>query len=348
MPRSGHYPSRTKDHTFVWLAALHSFVLLAWPAMPAIAAGVWWNSNTIAHNFIHRPFFHSPRLNRMFSMYLSVLLGIPQTVWRERHLAHHRGVHWRLRGLPQMAAEAAAVIALWVFLGITHPHFFLLSYVPGYLAGLGLCALQGYYEHAQAVTSHYGTFYNFLCFNDGYHAEHHAHPRAHWSELPGYVHPGARTSRWPAMLRWLDHALEFLEEIVLRSPALQRFVLTKHRAALVRLVPRNARRILIIGGGLFPRTAVILRELLPTAEIEIMDENAANLETAHRILGGGFDFIHQHYEAHRTGHDLVVIPLAYGGSREAVYRNPPAPTVLVHDWMWKRRGAGQMVSVALL
>ena len=53
-----------------------------------IAIGVWWNSNTIAHNFIHRPFFRSRRFNALFSAYLSVLLGIPQVLWRDRHLAH--------------------------------------------------------------------------------------------------------------------------------------------------------------------------------------------------------------------------------------------------------------------
>jgi hypothetical protein len=332
----------------VWLAALHGSILLAWPAMPAIAAGVWWNSNTIAHNLIHRPFFRSLRLNRIFSMYLSVLLGIPHTLWRERHLAHHRSERWRLRGSPQMAAETAAVIALWAFLAITHRRFFLLSYVPGYLVGLGLCALQGHYEHFQGVTSHYGTLYNFLCFNDGYHAEHHAHSGVHWSKLPRYTKAGVRTSRWPAPMRWLDHVLEYLEKLVLWSPALQRFVLSKHRAALVKLVPRGVRRVLIVGGGLFPRTSLILQELLPNAEIEIMDENAVNLETARRILGKRFGYIHQHYEPRQSGHDLVVIPLAYAGSREIVYDNPPAPAVLVHDWIWKRRGTGHTISVALL
>ena len=36
--------------------------------------------------------------------------------------------------------------------------------------------------------------------------------------------------------------------------------------------------------------------------------------------------------------DLVVIPLAFVGDRESVlYRAPPAPRVLVHDWIWRRR-----------
>src|SRR5438874_9742981 len=44
-----------------------SDLLAAWPLAPLIAVGVWWNSNTIAHNFIHRPFFRSAGMNRVFS-----------------------------------------------------------------------------------------------------------------------------------------------------------------------------------------------------------------------------------------------------------------------------------------
>ena len=54
--------------------------------------------------------------------------------------------------------------------------FFLTTYLPGYAGGLALCALHGHYEHAGGTTSHYGTLYNVLLFNDGFHVEHHAHP----------------------------------------------------------------------------------------------------------------------------------------------------------------------------
>src|SRR6266481_8497336 len=84
------------DALFVALAALHGVVLAGWPTTAAVAIGVWWNSNTIAHNFIHRPFFRATGMNRVFSAALSVLLGIPQTLWRDRHLAHHAGIEWRL------------------------------------------------------------------------------------------------------------------------------------------------------------------------------------------------------------------------------------------------------------
>ena len=46
--------------------------------------------------------------------------------------------------------------------------------------------------------------------------------------------------------------------------------------------------------------------------------------------------------------DLVVIPLSFIGDRDRVYREPAAPVVLVHDWMWKTRGGGVRVSWLLL
>src|SRR5262249_30481485 len=79
------------DALLVALALAHGVLLLAFPVAPVIALGVWWNSNTVAHYAIHAPFFRSRRVNALFRLYLSGLLGIPQTVWRERHLAHHAG-----------------------------------------------------------------------------------------------------------------------------------------------------------------------------------------------------------------------------------------------------------------
>jgi hypothetical protein len=43
-----------------------------------------------------------------------------------------------------------------------------------------------------------------------------------------------------------------------------------------------------------------------------------------------------------------VFPLAFDGARAAGYRAPPAPVVFVHDWVWRRRGAGVVVSLLLL
>jgi hypothetical protein len=352
-PRTGIWRFSRRDSILVALAALHTLALAMWPVAPLIALGMWWNSNTIAHNFIHRPFFRSAGMNRSFSAALSVLLGIPQTLWRDRHMAHHAGLAWRLRISRQLVIETALVLCLWAALTSLDPRFFVLVYLPGYFGGLALCALQGHWEHAVGrPTSHYGRVYNFLCFNDGYHAEHHANPATHWTHLRRRMETGAAISRWPPLMRWLDvRPLEALECLVLRSPWLQRYVLRNHRRAFHALLPQlpTIRRATIVGGGLYPRTAIILRELLPAAHLTIVDSNPRHLETARGFLGGSVEYRTERYPAGRLQDcDLTIIPLCLNGDRAAIYRRPPSPAVLVHDWIWRRRGTGTIVSAALL
>jgi len=154
--------------------------------------------------------------------------------------------------------------------------------------------------------------------------------------------------------RWRISPLEALERLVLRSRLLQRFVLRVHRRALrdlIALLP-PPQRIAIVGGGLFPRTAMILRSLAPDAEITIVDASCENLDVA-RAWISDVASVHAHYPTqagvrHVSDTDLIVIPLCFDGDREAIYREPPAPAVIVHDWMWRRRGTGRVVSLALL
>src|SRR5262249_4824618 len=158
---------------------------------------------------------------------------------------------------------------------------FLTGYLPGYLLGLGLCWLQGHYEHHRGTISHHGRLYNLLFFNDGYHVEHHERPGLHWTRLPGAARAEVPTSPWPAVLCWLEwFALAGLERLVVRSPLLQRFVLVRHRAAFARLLPPlpEGARVVIVGGGLFPRTLLVLRELLPGASFTVLDRDAGHLE----------------------------------------------------------------------
>jgi hypothetical protein len=339
------------DALLIALAAGQGVLLVLVPAAPVIALGVWWNSNTIAHNFIHRPFFRSRTLNRLFALYQTVLLGIPQSLWRARHLAHHAGAPWRLRLSSELLLEIALVLGLWTALVIKVPQFFVGVYLPAYAAGLGLCWLHGYYEHINGTTSHHGRLYNFLFFNDGYHVEHHAYPGAHWTELPGRAVPGTQKSRWPAVLRWLDTvSLESLERCVLSSRYLQRFVLAKHERAFRRLLAGipPVRRIGIVGGGLFPRTYLICRRVLPEAQLVVIDASAANLQTAQAFVPDKVTVIHDWYDPNRhNDFDLLIIPLAFIGDRSVFYRRPPAPMVLIHDWLWRRHRPGVIISLFL-
>jgi hypothetical protein len=339
------------DALLLALAAGHGLLLALAPSAPVIALGLWWNSNTIAHYFIHRPFFRRRAYNRLFALYQSALLGMPQSLWRDRHLAHHAGVAWRLRLTPTLVAETALVLAVWAVLLFLYPVFFWTVYAPAYVAGLALCALHGYYEHAQGTVSHYGRLYNLLFFNDGYHTEHHVHPGTHWTRLPGRVQPGTTVSRWPAVLRWLDAlTLEGLERWVLRSRLLQCLVVNAHERAFRRLLPAlpAVRRIGIIGGGLFPRTVLICRRLFPAAELVVIDGSAANIQTARSLVPDDVRFVNAWYDpARHDGFDLVVVPLAFIGHRDLFYREPPAPAILVHDWLWRRHRRGVVISFLL-
>ena len=166
------------------------------------------------------------------------------------------------------------IATMWGSMLAFAPGFFLTVYAPGYILGLTLCALHGHYEHQNGKTvSHYGLGYNWLFLNDGYHAEHHANPQSCWAALPELIHPDAVANRWPAILRWLDACnLDGLERLVLCFPWLQKFVLRRHERALGALLSgRRVARAAIVGGGLFPRSALLLHRLIPDAELVVID-----------------------------------------------------------------------------
>ena len=366
----------TRDRERSWLPGLAvalGLLLLAFPTFPVIAFGLWWNSNTVSHNFIHRTFCRNRLAHSIFSTYLTLLLGYPHSIWEARHLAHHGG---RKAGVAltsltgQMKLELALVLALWAGLAMFFTQFLIYVYLPGFVVGMILCRVHGRFEHIKGETvSHYGTIYNFLFLNDGYHAEHHLRPNLHWTELPGTRDVNANGSRWPAVLRWIEDLhrvlrdrlsvsshLCRLERIVLHSSFLQKFVLARHEQAFRKLLghlPANASRIGIVGGGLFPRTALVMRRLLPRLQLVLIDCSAANLATASRILGDGIETRHEMFDAQTATDgpdciDALIIPLALVGDRKTLYARPPAASVFVHDWIWNRRGKSAIVSFFLL
>jgi hypothetical protein len=94
---------------------------------------------------------------------------------------------------------------------------------------------------------------------------------------------------------------------------------------------------------------MILRELLPAASLTIVDSDPDNLKTARRFLDGNIEFLHERYVPGESRDcDLTVIPLCLDGDRAAIYSHPPSSAVLVHDWIWRRRGTGVVISAALM
>ncbi len=57
----------------------------------AFAYAAAWNINSVAHNFIHTPYFRRPALNYAFSLVESLALFTPQRFYAWVHLRHHQG-----------------------------------------------------------------------------------------------------------------------------------------------------------------------------------------------------------------------------------------------------------------
>ncbi len=163
----------------------------------------------------------------------------------------------------------------------------------------------------------------------------------------------------PSPGRRVAAVLGALERLALASPPLQRRLVADHARALADLLPALSSclsgqatdsaspTIAVVGGGLFPRTALALARVWPAARVTIVDADAGHLECARRVLAThGVDdvtYLHAMWDP-RSPHayDLVILPLALVGDRNAVYTAAGAPR-LVHDWLWRRRGRASVV-----
>lgn len=368
-----------RDAWFLGLAVLHGALLAFgltclplfddWGAIAfasLFGLGVCWSSNTVSHNHLHKPLFRAKALNVALSWFLTLSMGVPQSLWRARHFWHHAGepAQSRPRVMSRrVAVEAVGILVLWGGLLVQSPRVFLTAYLPGYALGLLLCQLQGEMEHRQTQTptrgvSYYGKIYNWLWFNDGYHAEHHRFPSEHWTRLPARRGECVATeSSWPPLLRWLKRqrsapgavqasVLGLLERIALHSRLTQRYLLWSHERAFRRLLSGRSHvieRVAIIGGGLFPRTALVLRRILPRAELTIIDHSRENLGIAREFLvrqkldAGRLRFEHAAFGPQLADtHDVVVVPLAYVGDRSVLRKVGTERLLLVHEWLWQR------------
>jgi len=171
-------------------------------------------------------------------------------------------------------------------------------------------------------------------------------------------------SAWPPLLRGLDVVVPRLlcafERAVLATRLLERWVLEAHRRALAELVtalPRVPARVIIVGGGLFPRSFLALRTLLPRSRFLVVDQSQGHIDAARAYLGrvaidlGTAEFRRGTFAGDGLAlgsDDLVVIPLAYEGPRGAVQALTNGAALITHDWVWRRAKVSAMVSVLLL
>jgi fatty acid desaturase len=254
----------------VWLiVAFDQFSLWQLMLMGVVyAIAISWNINGISHNFLHNPYFVSPRLNRAFSLIESLAVGFSQQFYTWVHLRHHSGNSdvpdadgktidwlsiyrhgkngeaenvWRYVLLSFFRDDLVALyralkkqnpanarfglieigcFAAFVLAGFFYNWKAMLFLVPFYYLGNCLSSLNGYYEHyrgnpslpiAWGVSS-YNRFYNWLWFNNGYHAEHHFRPKMHWTKMR-HFHAEIKDQQVAAKVRVLKqcHALGFID-----------------------------------------------------------------------------------------------------------------------------------------
>ncbi len=386
VPATGHATDRGWDRPVFSAALLHGAVAAGLLAAATgcgplgrglIALGLGfamcWGANTVSHIHLHRPLFRGATANRLFSAYLSVLLAVPQRWWKLRHLHHHglvdptgRPMRLGAEGL----VEVALVLASVSLLAATAPA--LLGVVlPALAVGFSLCALQGHAEHARgaAGVDFHGPLYNRLWFNDGFHAAHHRAPGADWRGLAQDRRTNDSVSRLPPVLRWAEAlpalanraaaaSLDWLERVTQDIPAIRGHLLRAHGAAFASLLSPDERAgiraVTVIGGGLFPRTAMVLGPVLPLARFTIVDRAAAHVASARAQLAAAgladrVTFEIGDFDAERAGAcDLLVLPLAFRGDRARFYLRPPARLVAIHDWGWRTPRATRSARVSRL
>lgn len=125
--------------------------------------------------------------------------GKPENVWTYVFLSYFRDdpkvIYRRIRRKSRALAywgvfEIVLFVSLYIAAGVANWRF-IVFLLPCYYIGNCLSYLNGYYLHfggnpdvplAWGVSS-YHKLYNWLWFNNGYHAEHHYRPRVHWTEM---------------------------------------------------------------------------------------------------------------------------------------------------------------------
>jgi fatty acid desaturase len=145
-------------------------------------------------------------------VFLSFFRDDPKETFNDIHRLNPREAWW---GIFEIVAFLAAFVAMgywnWRFMAY---------FLPFWYFGHCLSYLNGYYLHYGANpdvpiawgVSSYERLYNWLWFNNGYHAEHHYRPRVHWTRMR-HLHEQIKAEQEAAGTRVIKppHALGFLD-----------------------------------------------------------------------------------------------------------------------------------------
>lgn len=143
----------------------------------------------------------------------------PKRTYREIKKLNPREAKW---GLVEVAITAVCMIG-----GFLLSWKFMLYFMPFWFVGHCLSNVNGYFEHfggnpdvpmAWGVSS-YHKLYNLVWFNNGYHAEHHYRPRAHWTKMDE-LHRGIEEQQKRLGVRVIKppHVLGFLDPNLCDEP----------------------------------------------------------------------------------------------------------------------------------
>ncbi|HUB67844.1 MAG TPA: fatty acid desaturase [Candidatus Methylacidiphilales bacterium] len=145
-------------------------------------------------------------------VFFSYFRDDPKAIYREIYRRNPADALWGV-------FEIAAFVGFYA-LGFFLNWKFMLFFLPFYYFGHCLSYLNGYYLHyggnpdkpiAWGVSS-YHKLYNWLWFNNGYHAEHHFRPKMHWTQMAAFHRKIAEEQRREGVrVIQPPHALGFLD-----------------------------------------------------------------------------------------------------------------------------------------
>jgi fatty acid desaturase len=168
-----------------------------------------------------------------------------ESVWSYTFLSYLRDDPWailrelRTRSAAEARWGAAEIIGFMaLYLGMFFVNWkFMLFFLPFYYFGHCLSYLNGYYLHYGADpdqpiawgVSSYHKLYNWIWFNNGYHAEHHFRPKMHWTKMKEFQQQiaadqeaaGVRVITPPHALGFLDRSLPEKSRSVLAERAIK-------------------------------------------------------------------------------------------------------------------------------
>lgn len=222
------------SHNFIHNAYFKSFTL---NRLFSLLESITMGFSQTMYDYVHRQHHigNNDRLNKdgdtidWISTYRHGKNGEHESALRYAFLSYFRDDPVRIYGLIRKHSLWLANFAVFeVAVSIAMIISFLIIdwkmgiyYVIFYYLGHSCTAMNGYYEHIGSNpdkpiawgVSCYNKFYNWIQFNNGYHAEHHYRPKHHWMKMhelhvsikEEQIKAGVKVIRWPHQFGFMEN-----------------------------------------------------------------------------------------------------------------------------------------------